>query len=245
MNRPTHQIADVGPLAEPNHRFALAGARGGQGTTTLATVVALTLASRRRVRLDSAQPDDVCALLGSRTPPSWHPPALVCPRVTLCALVAPDPDRAEDGLGQPSGMADVVIVDHGRLDALPAKALVDTKDDVETRWLVVRGPCYLSLRRAIGHPWCPDGVILVIEPGRALTATDVSDVLGVPVVAEIPVDPTVARVIDAGLLLDRVDRLGALRSLRRLVMSGGGPDGPGADLGANSALAAGASANPG
>ncbi len=39
------------------------------------------------------------------------------------------------------------------------------------------------------------------NPGRALTAADVVDVLGTPVVAEIPVGPAVARAIDAGLLL--------------------------------------------
>ncbi len=50
------------------------------------------------------------------------------------------------------------------------------------RWLVVRGPCYLSLRAAVEHRWQPDGVILLAEPGRALSSSDVANVLDAPVV---------------------------------------------------------------
>jgi MinD-like ATPase involved in chromosome partitioning or flagellar assembly len=68
-------------------------------------------------------------------------------------------------------------------------------------WMVVR-PCYLTLRRATRMPR-PTGVIVVREPGRALTVHDVEAVLGVPVVATIPFDPAVSRAVDAGLLPDR------------------------------------------
>jgi hypothetical protein len=50
------------------------------------------------------------------------------------------------------------------------------------------------------------GVVLVTEPGRALRGTDVARSLGVPVVAEIPLDPSVARAVDAGMLLSRLPR---------------------------------------
>jgi len=78
--------------------------------------------------------------------------------------------------------------------------------------LVIR-PCYLALRRASVAPITPSGVVVVHEPGRALGADDVEDVLGVPVVAEVPYDPAVARAVDSGLLAQRLPR-GLERSLR-------------------------------
>jgi hypothetical protein len=71
--------------------------------------------------------------------------------------------------------------------------------------LVIR-PCFLALRRAMAMPTRPTGVVLVCEPGRALAARDVEHALGVPVVAEVPVDPAIARAVDAGLLAARVPR---------------------------------------
>lgn len=72
--------------------------------------------------------------------------------------------------------------------------------------LLVLRPCYLALRRAAQSEIRPSGVILICEPGRSLGASEVSDVLGVPVRAEVPFDPAVARVVDAGLLTTRVPR---------------------------------------
>lgn len=71
--------------------------------------------------------------------------------------------------------------------------------------LVVRS-CYLGLRRCQDLPAEPTGVILVSEPGRSLTCRDVEAVIGVPVVAQIDVDPAVARLVDAGLLTTRLPR---------------------------------------
>ena len=72
--------------------------------------------------------------------------------------------------------------------------------------LVIR-PCYLALRRAVAASIRPSAVVLVTEPGRALTAADVEDVLGVPVRAEIPWKEDVARAVDAGLLASRLPRV--------------------------------------
>ena len=72
--------------------------------------------------------------------------------------------------------------------------------------LLVLRPCYLALRRAMAAPIRPSGVILVTEPGRALGRRDVEDVLGVPVQAEVAVEASVARAVDAGLLARRVPR---------------------------------------
>jgi len=85
----------------------------------------------------------------------------------------------------------------------------------ETSLLVLR-PCYLALRRALAAPVRPSGVVLVTEPGRSLGRRDVEEVLGVPVRAEVALDPAVARAVDAGLLARRVPR--ALeRALRPVV----------------------------
>jgi hypothetical protein len=90
-----------------------------------------------------------------------------------------------------------VVIDAGTTE--PPPALLDN-----ARGLLVTRPCYLALRRAVQTTWRPDAVILVTEPGRALKAPDVERALGVPVVAQISIDPAVARAVDAGLLAARV-----------------------------------------
>ena len=84
------------------------------------------------------------------------------------------------------------------------------------RSLLVVRPCYLALRRVASLPLRPSGVVLVVDPGRALNRGDVEAVVGAPVVAELPVDPAVARSVDAGLLASRPPR-SMTRGLRDLV----------------------------
>ena len=79
--------------------------------------------------------------------------------------------------------------------------------------LLVTRPCFIALRRAQQLSVRPTGIVLVDEPGRALTASDVEHALGVPVVAEVRLDPAVARAVDAGLLVARLPR-SLLMSLR-------------------------------
>ncbi len=221
-------------------RYLLAGARGGQGTTTLATVLAVLSAVHRPTVLATAQVDDVCALTGIPRPelPST---AAICPNLMLVATdqlsgehrdgpgrggediaTAPVPVGGRDVSGPGCTQPEVSVVDLGRLAHVSEPESPVAEPGV-VRWLVVRGPCYLSLRAAVGHRWQPDGVILVAEPGRSLSAADVSDVVGAPIVAKVPVEPAVARVIDAGLLLGRLHRLSAFRSLAELVRA---PDVP-------------------
>ncbi len=59
-----------------------------------------------------------------------------------------------------------------------------------------------------------DGLVLVNEAGRALDARDVEHVSGSPVVAIIDHTPVVARTVDAGMLMHRVDRLREFAQLR-------------------------------
>ena len=83
------------------------------------------------------------------------------------------------------------------------------------RSVLVTRPCYLALRRAVHQGVVADGAVLVREPGRSLDRRDVSQVLGLPLLAQVDLDPAVARSVDAGLLTRTAHR--ALeRSLRRL-----------------------------
>ena len=82
----------------------------------------------------------------------------------------------------------------------------------DTSLLVIR-PCYLALRRATALPSRPTGIVLVREPGRALGRREVEDVTGVRVLAEVDVEPSIARAVDAGLLASRLPR-GLSRALR-------------------------------
>jgi hypothetical protein len=211
------------------HRYLLAGARGGQGTTTVATVLALLSAGHRPTALATAQVDDVCALTGIPRPGPSSTTA-ICPNLTLAAL-RPSHVRDLAAIGAANdgqedrqrryGELEVSVVDLGRLGDEAEPPPADGAPHV-VRWLVVRGPCYLSLRAAVEHCWQPDGVILLAEPGRSLSSADVADVLGAPVVGRVPVEPAAARVIDAGLLLGRLHRLSAFRSLAQLVRAPNG-----------------------
>jgi MinD superfamily P-loop ATPase len=72
--------------------------------------------------------------------------------------------------------------------------------------LLVTRPCFIAIRRAQQLDIRPTGVVLVDEPGRALTSSDVEHALAVPVVAVVHLDPAVARAVDAGLLIARLPR---------------------------------------
>ena len=99
-----------------------------------------------------------------------------------------------------------VVVDVGVVRrcgaADPLVGLVTRAD----RSLMVVRPCYLALRAGVASPERPDGVVVVEEPGRALVSRDVADVLAAPVMATVPLDPAVARAVDAGVLARRPPR---------------------------------------
>ncbi len=108
-----------------------------------------------------------------------------------------------------------VVVDLGTNPDLRS-ALLATAD----RSLLVLRACYLAIRAAVDAPR-PDGVIVVEETGRALTSSDIASVLGVPVVARVPYDPSISRAVDAGLLASRPPRL-LSRALRPVIGAFGG-----------------------
>jgi hypothetical protein len=115
----------------------------------------------------------------------------------LAALLAADPRAVVvDGgaVGGPAG------ADDERTELVAAIAAT------AERSLLVLRPCFLALRRAVQAPVRPTGVVLLAEDGRALSATDVEDVLGVPLQASVSVTAQVARAVDAGLLASRLPR---------------------------------------
>jgi MinD-like ATPase involved in chromosome partitioning or flagellar assembly len=194
-------------------------AKGGVGTTVVASSLAMTLARRAptgAVLADLA--GDVPAALGlpdtdadSPGLAGWLRAGDGVPADALSRLevdVAPGLTLLPRGRGRlqrPRAGALAALLERG---ARPVVAdcgtrLVGVRAElatVATRSLLVTRPCYLALRRAVSIVTRPTGVVLVREPGRVLGRADVERVVGAPVVTEIEVDPAVARAVDAGLL---------------------------------------------
>lgn len=183
-----------------NSTITFTGARGGHGTTTVAAAVAVHAARTRPTILVSADTASAAALLGLAGNDE-HEPIDVLPTFALTA------DAPEMPL-----LDHVVVVDAGRLAERPARG-----PGGDRNYLVLRGPCYIALASVLAAGGAGfDGVVIVTEPQRSLTAADVADVLGLPIVATVNATPHVARTIDAGLLLSRLTRLNDLASLRSL-----------------------------
>lgn len=206
-------------------------AKGGSGTTVVAASLALVLARRRpegALLVDTR--GDAPAVLGVTDPQGpgladWlaagaDVPAdgfariehVVAPGLTLVARgegPLTHPERAEVLSAMLAAERRAVVVDCGRLDLEVTRVLAASS----VHSLLVTRPCYLSLRRAVASPLQPSGLIVVDEPGRSLSPADVEAVLGVPVLADVPYDPAVARAVDAGLLVSHLPR-GLERALR-------------------------------
>ena len=200
--------------------------KGGSGTTVVAASLALLAASAPAGALLVDLAGDVPAVLGLPEPvgpgvrewlaadPAVEADALghlataatpglrVLPAGSASAMPRAVPPARVDLLGDAlAANPGEVVVDLGvpAPDLLPLLARAD-------RSLLVLRPCYLALRRATALPTRPTGVVLVTEPGRALGRRDIEDVVGVKVAAEIDVQPTIARAVDAGLLAGRLPR---------------------------------------
>jgi len=205
--------------------------KGGAGTTVVSATLALLL-GRGRVggALLADLAGDAPAALGLVDP--------VTPGIAgwLAAGVDVPPDAlhrlevfAADGLALlPRGEGDLPAE---RADVLARLLAADDRPVVvdcgtdprgvalvvagsATRSVLVTRPCFLALRRATNLPVRPSEIVLLTEPGRALGRGDVERAVGAPVVAEVAVDPQVARAVDAGLLTSRLPR-GFARDLAR------------------------------
>jgi MinD superfamily P-loop ATPase len=190
-------------------------AKGGSGTTVVACALALASARAQPTTLVDLSGDCATALgmdepngpgvvdwLASPTagPADLARLALVI-RDEVCLIPRGDADPPHDQWGRLAavlGGSGNVIIDAGT--GLPPQALHDAAD----RSLLITRPCFIAIRRAQRLTIRPTGIVLVDEPGRALTVRDVEHALGVPVVAEVRLDPAVARAVDAGLLIARL-----------------------------------------
>lgn len=204
--------------------LALWSPKGGSGTSVVAAATALVLARRGGGRLADLAGDQP-AILGLPPEPArglagWLAAGAgsptealddlelpLTPGLVLLPLGWPVPRalRPEAGAALAAALRDgpPTVVDAGLAAEHPARrALVEVAD---ASLVVVRG-CYLALRRAVRCPLVARaaGVVLVEEPGRALGDRDVADVVGLPVRARVPVRPSVARAVDAGLLPSRL-----------------------------------------
>jgi MinD-like ATPase involved in chromosome partitioning or flagellar assembly len=204
-------------------------AKGGTGTTVVAATLALLagrssrdgsllvdLAGDAPATLGLPQPDgpgaaewlaagdDVPADALGRLEQRAAPGVSLLPR----GVGALSPARAEVLAAVLAADPRAVVVDCGVVggDAPDASAALAVALAADRSLLVTRA-CYLALRRALAAPLRPSEVVLVREPGRALTGADVADALGAPVLVTVEVDPAIARAVDAGLLGARLPRL--------------------------------------
>lgn len=197
--------------------------KGGAGTTVVAATLAVLLARRTPGgALVADLAGDVPTVLGLPELPGpgvadWLAAGASVPADALSRLEHP----AGDGLRVlPRGAGSI---EHPRGDVLASLLAADPRPVVAdcgtdpagaalavaagaTRSILVTRPCFLSLRRALAVPLRPSEVVLLCEPGRALTRADVEACVGAPVVTEVAVDPQVARAVDAGLLGTRLPR---------------------------------------
>jgi MinD-like ATPase involved in chromosome partitioning or flagellar assembly len=210
--------------------------KGGVGTSVVAAACALVCARHSEVRLADFGGDQP-AILGLASPPSagvtdWLATGPLAPPDALDRLAVP----ATDGLtllprgtrplrdaGPESGAAlavvlssdhRLVVADVAAPDEAAARALVECSDVS----VVVLRDCYLALRRTLGHPLTAGaaGVVVLEEPRRALGAHEIADVLGLPVLARLPVADAVARAVDAGTFAARMPE-GVERRLRPMI----------------------------
>ena len=196
--------------------------KGGSGTTIVASLLAAALAHRgaRHVRLVDLA-GDIPATLGLAEPDhdgvaGW----LDAPDADLAALCAREIDAFAGISVVPRGPRSLHAAPDTRMQELMSTLnlpQVDTIIDAGSgagvvhaavhaapRSILVVRPCYLALRAAARAQHRIDGVVMVAESGRSLGRTDIESVLHAPVLAEVPVVPQIARLVDAGLLASRV-----------------------------------------
>ncbi len=177
-------------------KVAFYSVKGGSRCSTAAAAYAIVTAETGQMVALIDHGTDMPALLGMPQPASiQYMPIEVSENLWLCSASY----AAINNLDRFA----VIVHDYGVVTEAP---------EADTRYLVTL-PCYLSLRRGVGLNIKADAIILMTEPDRALDARDVERCYGIPVAAELPFDPMVARCIDAGLISSRLPR-----SLRAVVV---------------------------
>ncbi len=194
--------------------FLCWSAKGGSGTTVIAAALALVLSQRGDATVVDLA-GDLPAALGIAEPagpgvrewmasPTADAPALEGLRVPVSDSLQLLPLGSTTAtVGRWADLASALARHTTVIDAgtgIPPPELLAAADHS----LLVTRPCYLALRLAAASGVQPSGIVLVGEPGRALSARDIERAVGAPVVAELHYDPAVARAVDAGLLAARL-----------------------------------------
>jgi hypothetical protein len=196
--------------------------KGGSGTTVVSAALALTLAQRNTATVRIVDlAGDIPSALGIAEPSgegvtNW----LQQQRFAIQSLQIPVTARVSlIPRGDGPLMHHDLTTEHcntlaTELDTSNELTVVDAGsghipqlvNNATTSLLVIR-PCYLALRKAAHLAVKPHGIVLINEPGRSLGKRDVESVVGAPVLVELPLDPTIARCVDAGLLASRIPTL--------------------------------------
>ena len=194
--------------------------KGGSGTTVVSAALALTLVQRNNsaVRIVDLA-GDIPSALGIAEPSgegvtNWLQQPQRAPIQSLQIPVTARVSLLPRGTGPL--MHHDLTAEHcnalaTELDTSSELTVVDAGsghipqliNNATTSLLVIR-PCYLALRKAAHLSLKPHGIVLINEPGRSLGKRDVESVVGAPVLVELPLDPTIARCVDAGLLASRI-----------------------------------------
>lgn len=232
----------------------LYAAKGGQGTTVTAAALALIAARTQRTLLIDAA-GDLPAVLGIPEPSG---PGLGELIEAIHADKA-DPEHIDNatveitpklrllhrGKGELHQASVSAVVEYLRTRDMPvivdAGTVTDTSPSIRFvidphKAILVTRACYIALKRAVAlQTPSPAGIILIEEPGRALGALDVEDVigapiagrvaetLGAPVMATVPRSAATARAVDAGMLSFRLPKE-LDRPLTELVEGKGGKE---------------------
>lgn len=189
---------------------------GGVGTSVVVAGLALAAARRDEPALVVDLGGDQPTLFGVPDPPGlgladWLRAAPDVPVDALARLeveLVPGVDLVPRGVGDLAadrvpalgetvdGGERFAVVDAGSVTAGGAPTVLVAS---ASRSLLVTRACPVALRRLEHLPAVPTGIVVVRDRRRSVTWQDVVAASGVPVLAELEVDPAVAAAVDAGL----------------------------------------------
>jgi hypothetical protein len=181
----------------------------GTGVTVTAALAAITASTTRHVTIVDLAGDQLSALGITAVE---HRQIEVTDRLTVIDATTDPVDEQHQAITAAHQRDHLVTVDAGASD----HPIHDLLPNARRVW-VIRA-CYLTLRRAVATTRRPDEIVLIHEPGRALTDRDIEHTLGSTITAIIDIDPAIARAVDAGLLPARPPRT-ATAALRPLTES--------------------------
>lgn len=170
--------------------------KGGQGCTTVAVAFAALNASEgKKVMIFSAAPaDDLPGVMGFGHTPSK--------RVTDNLYYASTETYTEKGIIASSTMhdLDLLVIDGGT-------SVPDIYGTDKT--ILVTQQCYLALRRITLNSDRVsgfDGVVVLTDESRAVGLDDLRSIVPLDIVGTVEMNPSVARAVDAGLLVQRIPK---------------------------------------